>query len=165
MRWFSTRTVVGFSALALLLSACAGSAGLVETSTTSQGEILGQRPTDLPPPALDAAMVAKGEILYAQYCASCHRSDLSGAPNWKTPNDAGFFPPPPHDNSGHTWHHPDELLVVLIQEGLDDVPSAMPDFVDVLTDEEILSIIEFFKSQWGEEEREFQWQVTWQGRQ
>ena len=120
-RWFLTRAVAGFSALALVLAACTGPAGPVESSTTSQGEIPGLVPTDLPPPSLDVAMVAEGEGLYAQYCASCHMSDLSGDPNWKTPNDEGIFPPPPHDNTGHTWHHPDELLVVLINEGLEGV--------------------------------------------
>ena len=41
----------------------------------------------------------------------------------------------------------------------------MPDCIGVLTDQEILYIIEFVKSKWGEQESDFQWQVTWQGRQ
>jgi hypothetical protein len=41
----------------------------------------------------------------------------------------------------------------------------MPTFQGILTDDEILSILEFFKSEWGDEERAFQWQVTWQGQQ
>ena len=28
--------------------------------------------------------IARGELLYNQYCASCHMSNLSGAKNWKS---------------------------------------------------------------------------------
>lgn len=27
-------------------------------------------------------------------------------------------PPPPHDSTGHTWHHPDQLLLALIRVGI-----------------------------------------------
>ena len=92
--------------------------------------------------------------------------DRSGQPNWKIANADGTYPPPPHDNSGHTWHHPDDLLVGIIRDGLDvGVPSGMPTFSGVLTDDEIATIIDFLKSEWGEQERAFQWQVTWQGEQ
>jgi len=76
-----------------------------------------------------------------------------------------LFPPPPHDVTGHTWHHSDDLLLEIVTKGLDGVPSGMPRFKGVLTDDDILSILEFFKSGWRDEERAFQWQVTWQGRQ
>ena len=36
----------------------------------------------------------------------------------------------------------------------------MPAFGDILTDDEIVSVLEFLKSTWGPEERAFQWQVT-----
>jgi hypothetical protein len=35
----------------------------------------------------------------------------------------------------------------------------MPTFAGILTDDEILSILEFLKSKWGDEERTFQWQA------
>jgi hypothetical protein len=37
----------------------------------------------------------------------------------------------------------------------------MPTFGGILTDDEILSILEFLKSNWADEERTFQWQATW----
>jgi hypothetical protein len=36
----------------------------------------------------------------------------------------------------------------------------MPGFRDVLTDEEMIGILAFIKSSWGQEEREFQWWIT-----
>ncbi len=110
--------------------------------------------------ALDQDRVARGGELYQENCASCHRSDLSGDPNWKTPNDDGSYPPPPHDSSGHTWHHPDRVLVEIILHGSDFPQSRMPSFGDKLTEEDIKSILDFFKDNWGQQEREYQGQVT-----
>jgi mono/diheme cytochrome c family protein len=109
---------------------------------------------------LDPDRVAYGGELYQQQCASCHRTDLSGDPDWKTPNEDGSYPPPPHDSSGHTWHHPDRVLVEIIREGSDFPQSRMPSFGDKLTEEEIKTILEFFKANWGAQERAYQDQVT-----
>lgn len=118
--------------------------------------------TAVPPlPRLDPEKVDEGKVLYAQYCAECHGADLKGSPTWKQPLADGSFPPPPHDSSGHTWHHPDELLLDIVKNGGDPVyNSKMPAFGDKLSDEEIISILEFFKSKWETEEREFQWWIT-----
>lgn len=111
-------------------------------------------------PRLDPEPVADGGELYKQHCASCHRSDLSGDPDWKTPNDDGSYPPPPHDSSGHTWHHPDRVLIEIIREGSDFPQSRMPSFGDELAVEDIEAILEFFKANWGPQERAYQQQVT-----
>lgn len=154
----STKMLVLIGVLSVIVAAC---------SRAENPDFLGlDESFDAPPmPELDFGTVAAGEILYAQFCASCHLADLSGNPDWKIPNADGTYPPPPHDVSGHTWHHSDDLLLEIVRDGIEGVASAMPTFGDVLTDEEILSIIEFFKSQWGDEERTFQWQVTWQEQQ
>lgn len=154
-----------FGVLALILTACSASSepDAIASSQTFPG--LDKSYDSPPPPELDTDKIASGATLYAQYCASCHMPDRSGAPNWKTPNEAGIFPPPPHDVTGHTWHHSDDLLLEIVTKGLDGVPSGMPRFEGVLSDDEILSILEYFKSEWGDEERAFQWQVTWQGNQ
>lgn len=104
--------------------------------------------------------VATGAELYQENCASCHRADLSGDPNWKTPNDDGSYPPPPHDSSGHTWHHSDRVLIEIIRDGSGFPQSRMPAFGDRLTEEEIGAILEFFKESWGPQERAFQQQMT-----
>lgn len=121
---------------------------------------------NIPPvPTLDSQHVTQGRQLYAQYCAECHGANGEGKPDWKTPNENGVHKAPPHDNSGHTWHHDDELLLDIIANGSPVPGSEMSAFGNKLSDEEILTIIEFMKSWWGSEERAFQWQVTWQARQ
>src|SRR5262245_18089485 len=64
-----------------------------------------------PLPTLVSERVTAGQAVYAQFCASCHGSNLEGKPDWKVPLANGSLPPPPHDSTGHTWHHPDELLL------------------------------------------------------
>ena len=114
-----------------------------------------------PLPTLNREKVTQGEVLYAQYCASCHGVDLKGSPMWKELSPDGSLPPPPHDSTGHTWHHTDELLISIIQNGGDpSYNSKMPAFKDKLTEDESLAVLEFIKSKWGREEREFQWWIT-----
>jgi mono/diheme cytochrome c family protein len=113
-----------------------------------------------PAPTLDPDLIAQGELLYSQYCASCHGAKLEGAPEWKTVKPDGKLPPPPHDSSGHTWHHPDDLLFSIISEGGDPSNSNMPAYGIVLTESEMLAIMAFIKSSWGQKEREFQWWIT-----
>ncbi|MEX1134465.1 MAG: cytochrome c [Acidimicrobiia bacterium] len=136
-----TRSIAGVVALALIVGACAADTG---NGTTAE------------------AVVGRGGELYQQYCAQCHGADLSGDPNWKTPNDDGSYPPPPHDSSGHTWHHPDRVLFEMIRDGSDFPQSGMTAFGGRLNDEDIEAILAFIKSKWGPEERAYQQQVTGQ---
>jgi mono/diheme cytochrome c family protein len=112
------------------------------------------------PEGLDPTAVAHGETLYVRYCASCHGIDLSGDPDWMTPNADGSYPPPPHDSTGHTWHHSDGLLLEIVRDGSPFARSNMPAFGSILADDDIMAIIEYFKAHWGVEEREFQRSVT-----
>ena len=122
----------------------------------------GSNVTVPPVPDLDPDLVAVGADLYAANCAECHGSDLRGDPNWMSPAEDGGFRPPPHDSSGHTWHHPDDLLIqiVLTGYGFDEPQSRMPTFGDTLSREEVEAILEYIKSHWGPEERAFQWEQT-----
>ena len=61
--------------------------------------------------------VALGQEVYLAHCASCHGANLEGAPNWQRPNPDGTMPAPPHDASGHTWHHNDESLFTTVKYG------------------------------------------------
>jgi mono/diheme cytochrome c family protein len=116
-----------------------------------------------PVPALHIQLVSEGETLYAQHCASCHGANLEGVPEWKTVQPDGKLLPPPHDSSGHTWHHPDDLLLSIIAEGGEPSNSDMPAYADILTDEEAIAILTTIKNSWGPEEREFQWWITAKG--
>jgi len=66
----------------------------------------------------DARQVALGASVYRDHCASCHGANLEGQPDWKSRKPDGRFPAPPHDETGHTWHHPDETLFDLTKLGL-----------------------------------------------
>lgn len=100
----------------------------------------------------DATQVALGEQVYRAHCASCHGEQLEGQPNWRARRADGRMPAPPHDETGHTWHHPDEMLFRMTKEGLASmVPgyqSDMPRYQEVLTDEEIWAVLAFIKSRW-----------------
>jgi len=103
--------------------------------------------------------IARGEVIYNQHCASCHGKNLEGQPNWKTRNAQGRLPAPPHDETGHTWHHDDQLLFELTKFGMvpPNIPegyeSDMPGFEKILTDDEIRDVLQFIKSRWPEEIR------------
>lgn len=101
----------------------------------------------------DPVLVAAGQAVYAAQCAACHGAKLEGQPNWKTPNADGSLPAPPHDASGHTWHHPDAVLFRITRLGGQAVAppgfaSGMPAFGDTLNDREISAVLAFIKSTW-----------------
>ncbi len=58
----------------------------------------------------DADQVALGKDVYRTACASCHGVELEGQADWRKALPGGGFPAPPHDETGHTWHHADEFL-------------------------------------------------------
>ena len=106
-----------------------------------------------------------GERLYQENCASCHGANLEGQPDWRTRLPNGRVPAPPHDASGHTWHHPDRVLFDIVKRGPAAIvgtgyESDMPGYEGVLTDDEITSIIDYIKSTWPDKERAFQSERT-----
>ena len=102
----------------------------------------------------DRQIVARGEAVYFEHCASCHGRNLEGQPDWQTRGEDGFMPAPPHDESGHTWHHPDRLLFDLTKLGLaeaanlKDYRTRMPAFGSNLDDDDIVSVLSYIKSRW-----------------
>jgi mono/diheme cytochrome c family protein len=105
--------------------------------------------------------VALGRQVYLQNCASCHGANAEGAANWLQPDARGNLPPPPHDDTGHTWRHSDAELAEIIRNGMRDIFNktpelTMPPFKVQLSDEEIAAVIAYFKSLWSEEHRRSQ---------
>lgn len=99
-------------------------------------------------------LVALGDILYQQHCASCHGAELEGEANWKVRDENGFLPAPPHDETGHTWHHPDEQLFEITKIGTEafvgrGYRSNMLGFEEQLDDTEIWAVLAYIKSQWS----------------
>lgn len=117
-------------------------------------------------PALDPRLVEQGEAIYAQHCAICHGASLEGEADWKSQNADGSFRSPPHDASGHTWHHSDAQLIDAIRLGGARLPanvggtSPMPAYEAILTEQDIAAVLEFIKSTWPEEQRRYQWERT-----
>lgn len=113
----------------------------------------------------DAEQVQLGERLYAQYCAACHGADLAGEPNWRERKADGTLPAPPHDATGHTWHHPDSQLFAYTEQGgaalaPEGFKSAMPGFGDRLSDAEIWAVLAYIKSRWPPEVRSRHEQIS-----
>ncbi len=101
----------------------------------------------------DAEQVAFGQSVYAANCASCHGTNLEGQPDWQVRMENGRLPAPPHDETGHTWHHPDQILFGITKYGLSQYASPgyqsdMPVYEGKLTDEQIWATLAFIKSRW-----------------
>jgi mono/diheme cytochrome c family protein len=131
------------------------------------GGYIGRTPAPTRLERADAATLALGRKVYDARCAACHGAQLQGEPNWRERKPTGRMPAPPHDDSGHTWHHPDAVLFGITKEGL--VPgkfappgyaSDMPGFAGALSDEDIWAVLTFISSRWSERAREHQARVT-----
>lgn len=151
-------TWMGVALLALVgaaLAACATGADRGEDSGAASGVS-----------AVEAsAGAARGAELYATHCASCHGASGEGQANWRTQNADGSYPAPPHDRTGHTWHHSDALLLELIRDGGGRYESAtfksrMPAFGDRLDEADRLAVLAFLKTLWGPDERRQQAEVS-----
>lgn len=109
--------------------------------------------------------ITRGSGLYQTHCAACHGVNLQGQPNWQRQNDDGTLPAPPHDETGHTWHHDNLFLFsytkiggeqALTQMGVTGFTSAMPAFGGSLSDDEIWDILGFIQSTWPDQVRAIQ---------
>lgn len=122
-------------------------------------------------PKTDPETIKLGARLYAEHCAGCHGAKLEGQPNWRQRLANGRMPAPPHDESGHTWHHSDDVLFGITKDGLvppyapKDYESDMPAFAGKLSDREIRAVLEYIKSHWTSREvLEMRAEMTREGR-
>ena len=108
----------------------------------------------------DPDVVALGQSIYSENCASCHGVNLEGQPNWRLPGQDGQLAAPPHDATGHTWHHDEDTLFRLTKYGTGaligdpNYESNMPIYGGLLTDDEIIAALSYIKSTWPQEIRE-----------
>lgn len=91
----------------------------------------------------------RGESLYQANCLVCH-GDRRG--------EGGNGLGPPHNEQGHTWHHPDAQLKEWVLGGR--LFLGMPAFKDKLTDQEVEAILAYIKPWWTEEQRQSQADVS-----
>lgn len=105
----------------------------------------------------DPQVVTLGARIYTQHCAACHGARGEGQPNWREHGPDGLMRAPPHDESGHTWHHPDAQLIAITKYGLakliqqPDYQTNMPVYDGVLSDSEINAVLSWIKAQWPKE--------------
>ncbi|HRJ44156.1 MAG: cytochrome c [Caldilineaceae bacterium] len=125
--------------LALLLAACGG-----KSATTP----------------VDPQQLEVGKAVYTAHCAACHGSQGEGEANWKVPDVNGVYPAPPHNGTGHTWHHADALLLQVLREGSGVPNSKMPVYRDILSEGEMEAALAYIKTFWGADEVAFQRQLN-----
>jgi mono/diheme cytochrome c family protein len=98
------------------------------------------------------ALVRHGKAVYDRDCASCHGARLEGQPNWRERLPNGRLPAPPHDATGHTWHHGDRQLFAMIKNGtagsLPGYETDMPAYQGRLGDADIWAVLSYIASTW-----------------
>lgn len=107
----------------------------------------------------DPNALLEGEQVYKTACASCHGANLEGQPDWRNRKPDGKLPAPPHDASGHTWHHPRAQLFAITKMGMlppqapDNYLSDMPAFGKSLSDKQISNVLDYIENTWPAEIR------------
>ena len=137
-------------ALALMLLA---SLAVLGCSSSSGGSDITPAPAE---PPVSASRT--GQVIFTTTCVACHGASGEGQPDWHIPKADGTLPAPPLNGDGHTWHHSDGFLYRYVKNGgkmlespsLPDFKSAMPAFGEQLSHEEIVGVLTYVKSLWGE---------------
>lgn len=88
----------------------------------------------------------QGKYLYEANCARCHGLNGEG----QLPDPLGPNMAPPHNDDGHTWHHPDQANFETVWYGR-NIAGEMPAFYDKLSLEDIMLILGYIKTWWNEE--------------
>ncbi len=122
-------------------------------------------PEAVPTTTFTDPVLVEGQRNYDLYCAHCHGYDGAGQVEESIQQtlDLGMLLVPAHDSSGHTWMHPDQLLIRTVRAGIQN-PLAqfpMPAFGEAFTDEQILGMIAYMRLWWTPEQRQYQRRLTW----
>ena len=141
---FSNKAVfVSLIASGFLLAACSSEETVPQTPVqTVQATSVGQASQELSDEA----------GLYAANCQVCH-GDSNGI--------GGTGAAPPHNEKGHTWHHPDAQIREWVTNGKFGLGGlAMPAFGGRLSEREVDSILALIKSWWDPDQRESQADIS-----
>jgi mono/diheme cytochrome c family protein len=139
--------------IVLLAAGAAVAAGVLATAAS----YLAGDPTDSGrADPTDPLLVAHGQQVYVTHCAACHGPQLEGQPDWQRRRADGRLPAPPHDASGHTWHHPDRVLFNIVMDGVEKhappgYRSDMPAYRGTLADRDVWAVLAYIKAQWPAE--------------
>ncbi len=144
---------VAAAAVGLGLSACSGAGSPAPTSNA----IPAIQPTPtaeamIEPPSSADEVFTLGAERYAANCQVCH-GDSNGI--------GGTGGAPPHNQEGHTWHHPDAQLREWVLNGkLGFESPGMPALGDKLAEPEVDAILTFIKTWWAAEQRASQADIS-----
>ncbi|MDA0243973.1 MAG: cytochrome c [Chloroflexi bacterium] len=114
----------------------------------------------------DPAQLVIGQQVYTQQCAVCHGANLEGEATWQEPNPDGSFRAPPHNDTGHTWHHGDSYLFERTKYGTAALSpdmqrlSNMPAYEAILSDAEIMAVLAYIQNSWSGENQQIQANIT-----
>ncbi len=167
MTWrIRTIGIWAFAVLLMLVGLAAVLFDYPTSSSTSEADAAksgqhsaGRSPLSVALRPSDPLTVSAGAEIYVTHCVACHGADLEGQANWRRRKPDGRLPAPPHDETGHTWHHPDAQLFTMTKYGPASLvaqgtyESDMPGYDGVLSDAEIVAVLSFIKSTWPPEVR------------
>ena len=129
--------LTGFFALALI--ACSKQAS-VSDSGASMTQAANSVSSSVVSRWYSGEQKALGSEVFAQNCAVCHGAQAQGTvEDW------------PLNGSAHAWHHPQEILLQVVNYGGESLGGKMPAFIDVLDDAEKLAAIAYFQSFWTDD--------------
>lgn len=92
----------------------------------------------------------EGAAIYVENCAGCH-GDRNG--------NSGINAAPRHDETGHTWHHPDAQLIDWVLNGKGGIPG-MPAFRETLSEDQVERVLAYIKTWWTEDQRTSQADIS-----
>ena len=139
-----------FTMFALVIFGMGGQRAMADPPANSTANALKHAPILTADEQLSLSPPKRGDFLYETHCKACH-GDRNG--NGRT---AGASP---HNEKGHSWHHPDAQLIDWVLNGKFRA-EAMPQFKSTLTEEDVRAILLFIKSWWTPEQREIQQDVS-----
>jgi mono/diheme cytochrome c family protein len=133
----------------------------IASSTQRTGPVAIEAVPTVPP---SDTYLAAGQRNYNTYCAHCH--GYAGEGQHPATIDQtqryGYNLVPAHDDTGHTWQHPDQLLFEVTKYGIRSPLNLyrMTPFDEQLSDDEIFGVIDYMKTFWTEQQRDYQQQLT-----
>ncbi len=143
---------------ALLLGACTTSAATPQPSPTDNlpainpaAGVSAPLPIDMDDPRFPILPATgddfvRGRALYNDKCASCHGINGQG----QMPNPLAAGQAPPHDDTGHTWHHSDQLNFRTVWFGR-NIMGNMPGFQTQMTIDDVILVLAYIKTWWQDD--------------